>query len=251
MQKALVALAILVLFVSAAVAQQTPSFQKWDMYAGYSYLNTPTNSMSQHGFNLSFGRNVNRWVALGMDFSKHNGSGPQFATGSELATRLPASVLTALGPGVAQVLPGVRVKLPVDASSATFAAGTQFQVRYNKWFTPFFRPFLGAFHGTANGDPKQIVPVKLPTGVTAQQFAGIMSIPAVQSALPNAVRQSDTCLGYGFGAGVDFNITKPIGIRWASDYIRTSLFDKDQNNFRMAFGLIYRFGGEVQPKHTK
>lgn len=250
MQKVLIALAILMLVVSAATAQQAPSFQKWDMYAGYSYLNTPTNSLSQHGFNLSFGRNINRWVALGMDFSKHNGSGPQFATGSELATRLPASVLAGLPAGAAQLLPGVRVKIPVDASSATFAAGTQFQVRYNKWFTPFFRPFLGAFHGTANGDAKQIVPVKLPTGVTPQQFAGIVSL-IPQSTLQSAVRQSDTCLGYGFGAGVDFNITKPIGIRWATDYIRTSLFDKDQNNFRMAFGLIYRFGGEVEQKKSK
>ena len=44
-------------------------------------------------------------------------------------------------------------------------------------------------------------------------------------------------------------IDSAISIRFATDYIRTSLFDEKQNNVRIAAGLIYRFGGEV--KSTK
>lgn len=245
MNKVLVLLAVIVLVVAAALpASAQVSFQKWDMYAGYSYLNTPTNDLSQHGFNTSFGRNINKWVALGLDFSHFNGSGPQIATGTDLAARLPASLLAGVPPSI---ISGVRLSVPVNASTTTFAAGTQFQVRKNKWVTPFFRPFLGAFHGRAEGKPSQITAVTLPAGVPPALFAGLLaSIPA--NVLKTAVTQSDTSLGYGFGGGVDLNITKPVGIRFATDYIRTSLFDKNQNNVRIATGLIYRFGGEVKSK---
>jgi opacity protein-like surface antigen len=239
-----VALTVIVLVaVQPATAQIT--FQKWDMYAGYSYLNTPTNDMSQYGYNLSFGRNINHWLALGMDYSNFRGSGAQAATGTEMAAKLPASVLQGLPPGVAQLLPGVTLNVPLGASTSTFAAGTQFQVRKTKWVTPFFRPFLGAFHSRAEGNPSQITPLVLPTGVTPQMLGAILAtIP--QDVLKKAVTQSDTCLGYGVGAGMDFNVSRPIGIRFATDYIRTSLFDKKQNNVRIAFGLIYRFGPEMR-----
>jgi opacity protein-like surface antigen len=244
MQKLAIALAVIFLVLIAVPATAQVSFQKWDMYAGYSYLNTPTNDLAQHGFNLSFGRNINKWVALGMDFSRHQGSGPQVATGTDMAARLPAGLLPA---SVAPLLPGIRLSVPVNASSTTFAAGTQFQVRKNKYLTPFFRPFLGAFHGTANGKATLITPVALPAGVTPALLQGLLAtIPP--DVLRKAVTQSDTSLGYGFGAGVDLNISKPVGIRIATDYIRTSLFDKKQNNIRIATGLIYRFGGEVKTK---
>jgi opacity protein-like surface antigen len=217
------------------------------MYAGYSYLNTPTNDISQHGFNLSFGRNINKWLALGMDFSRHEGSGAQNATGTDMAARLPVSVLQGLPVGVAPLLPGIKLNVPVNASSATFAAGTQFQVRKNKWVTPFFRPFLGAFHGRAEGKASQITVTALPPGATPQLVAAVLaSIPA--DVLQKSLTQSETSLGYGVGAGFDLNISKPIGIRFAADYIRTSLFDQKQNNVRIATGLIYRFGGEVKSK---
>jgi opacity protein-like surface antigen len=246
MRKTLVFVAVIVIVAAAvqpAAAQQI-SFQKWDMYAGYSYLNTPTNNLTQHGFNTSFGRNLNKWVALGMDFSHFNGSGPQVASGTELAARLPANLLVGIPPSI---ISGVRLNVPINASTTTFAAGTQFQVRKNKWVTPFFRPFLGAFHGSANGKPSQITAAVLPAGVPPALFAGLLaSIPP--DVLKKAVTQSDTSLGYGVGGGFDINVSKPVGIRFAADYIRTSLFDKKQNNIRIATGLIYRFGGEVKSK---
>lgn len=236
---------IVVVAVQPATAQIT--YQKWDMYAGYAYLNTPTNDLTQHGYNMSFGRNLNKWLALGADFSRFNGSGAQAATGTEMAAKLPTSVLQTLPPTLLPALPGIKLNVPLEANTTTFAFGTQFQLRKTKWVTPIFRPFLGAFHGRAEGDPAKIAPLVLPTGVTPQQFAAVMGL-IPQDVLKKAVTQSDTCLGYGVGMGADFNISKPIGIRFTTDYIRTSLFDKKQNNVRIAFGLIYRFGEEVRVK---
>jgi len=211
-------LAVGVLTIAALITiqpatAQDQSVQKWDLYGGYSYLNTPTNSLGQQGFNLSFGRNINRWLALGLDFSHFAGSGTQ-------AMPLPAPLTGSLN-------------VPYDASTSTFAAGTQFQVRPNKWITPFFRPFLGAFHSSADAKVNEIV---LPPGVP----------PALLQAIPaSELKRSDTVLGYGAGGGFDFNISTPIGIRVATDYIRTGLFGEHQNNVRVAFGLIYRFGGAI------
>jgi len=247
MQKALIAIAVfvLVLAIATPASAQTPPFQKWDMYAGYSYLNTPSKDLTQHGYNLSFGHNVNKWLALGIDISRFNGSAPQPSTGAEVAKRISPTLLAGVPAPLLQALPGVKVQLPVDASTTTFAAGTQFQLRKNRWVTPFFRPFVGAFHGRAEGDPTKVTIVSLPAGVSATQVGAVLAaIP--QSVMKNAVTQSETVLGYGFGGGVDLNISKPIGIRFATDFIHTSLFDGKQNNIRIATGLIYRFGGDVK-----
>ncbi len=233
------------LLVPSASAQVT--YRQWDMYGGYTYLNTPTNSVSQYGYNLSFGRNLKHWLALGFDFSNFRGTGSQLATGSALASRLPSSVLSQLPPELAPALPFITVNVPANLSTNTFAAGTQFQIRKNKWITPIFRPFVGAFHAKALGQASQITPVSLPAGVTPQMLAAVLqSIP--QQTLNDALTQNATVMGYGVGAGFDLNISKPIGIRFATDYIRTPLFGARQNNIRIGFGLIYRFGKEVQVK---
>jgi len=246
MRKFMIVTAVLIVIAFAAqTAAAQQYFQKWDVYAGYSYLNTPSKDLTQNGYNLSFGRNINKWLALGLDISRFYGSGPQPSTGAEVAKRISPTLLQGLPAPLLQALPAVKVSLPVDASTATFAAGTQFQLRKNRWVTPFFRPFLGAFHGRAVGDPNKITITSLPAGVTPQTIAGVLSaIP--QSVMKSAVTQTDTCLGYGFGGGMDLNVSKPIGIRFATDFIHTKLFGESQNNVRIATGLIYRFGGPVE-----
>jgi hypothetical protein len=105
MHKIAIAIAvILMVLVAVLPASAQTSFQKWDMYAGYSYLNTPTNDIAQHGFNLSFGRNINKWLALGMDFSRHEGTGAQNATGTDMVARLPSTIVAGLPASLAPAL---------------------------------------------------------------------------------------------------------------------------------------------------
>jgi opacity protein-like surface antigen len=245
---ALVVFVIAVVAVQPAFAQQyLENVQKWDMYGGYTHLNIYSKSidMSQYGYNLSFGRNVKSWLALGFDFSNFNGTGAQGATGTALLQRLPLAAQGQLAtnfPTLIPALPLIAVNVPVNASSMTFAAGTQFQVRKTKWVTPFFRPFLGAFHGKATGKAAAITATQLPPGVTSSTLNFVLaSIP--QATINKALTQDATNMGYGVGAGMDINLSKPIGVRVALDFIRTPLFGDRQNNVRVGFGLIYRFGG--------
>jgi opacity protein-like surface antigen len=249
MQKFIATLAALIVLalviVQPAAAQVT--YRQWDAYAGYAYLNTPSKDLSQNGYNLSFGHNVNKWLALGTDVSSLSGDEPQNSTGSQLAAKISPTLLAGIPPALIPALGKVEVRMPVHVHTLTFAAGTQFQLRKSKWVTPFFRPFLGAFHSHAFGDPTKTTITSLPPGLTAQQVQQILgAIPA--SVMKNAATQSDTTLGYGVGGGADFNISRPIGIRVATEYIRTKIFDEHQNNVRVVTGLIYRFGHDIEVK---
>jgi opacity protein-like surface antigen len=227
--------------IQPAYAQSAPPFQKWDAYGGYSYLNTPTLNLDQHGFNLTVGRNFNRWLAVGADFSHFSGSGVPAVSGQVLANVLFPSIGAVPSP-----IAGATFVAPLNASTTTFAMGPQLQFRKSKWVTPFVHPFLGAFHMSADAKPSQIrLPTNLPPAVLA-------SFAPVLATAPATVHLSDTVAGYGVGGGADLNLTRPIGLRMAVDYIRSSLLhdqlNQSQNNVRISFGLIYRFGGDVMQK---
>jgi len=242
MRHSVLPLVVFGLFTTMLVQQATAQqyVQKWDVYSGYAYLNTPTTSLSQNGFNITVGRNLRNWIALGADFSYFNGAGAQAQGLAPLAASLPLSVLQTLPPALA----GATLQVPYNATTMTFAIGPQFQFRKKKWVTPFFHPFLGAFHSKVEGKVSEIQP---PAGVSAAQFAQVLAlIPPAQ--LNAVLNQSDTVVGYGVGVGVDLNLTRPVAFRFTTDYIRTGLFASHQNNVRIATGIIYRFGGEIAQK---
>lgn len=247
---ALILLVVAVVVVQPVVAQQY--VQKWDMYGGYSELITrsPSVDLSQHGYNFTVGRNINYWLALGLDFSDFRGNDGLSASGGDLAARLPSSLVAQVPAVMLQPLAATKFSLPYDASTWTVAVGPQFNLRKNKWATLFGGPFLGAFHNKVVANASNItvtqLPSQLPTGVTPQTYQAFLqglqaSIPANQKLTVGDA----TVMGYGIRAGVDFNVSKPIGVRIASEWIRTPLNHERQNNARIGFGLIYRFGGEV------
>jgi opacity protein-like surface antigen len=251
-RRSLVLFVVLVLGIAFAVQPASAQkyledVQKWDFYSGYTHLNlySKTVNMTQYGYNLSFGRNLKSWLALGFDFSNFNGTSAQVNSGTALAGKLPASALAGVPQTLVPAVLATNFSVPFNASSTTFAAGTQFQVRKTKWVTPFFRPFLGAFHGKALGKAAQVTtvqPAPLPEAAWQQLKTGLVAaVP--QATLNKALTQDATNMGYGVGGGLDINLSKPIGVRVALDYIRTPLFGDRQNNIRVGVGLIYRFGG--------
>jgi len=251
-RRILLALLVLVcavgVVVQPAAAQQY--VQKWDMYGGYTHLNiySPSVNMSQYGYNLSFGRNINNWLALGADFSNFRGTGAQTTSGIKLAAKIPPELLAGLPSSYQAAILGTSFNVPLNAETTTFALGTQFQLRKTKWITPIFGPFLGAFHSKGVGKAK-LITAKDPAINTllAPVLAGIVgSVP--QPTLDKWMTQDATVLGYGVRGGLDFNLSKPIGLRISTEYIRTPLFGERQNNLRAGFGLIYRFGGEIKHK---
>ncbi len=75
-------------------------------------------------------------------------------------------------------------------------------------FTPFAEAFVGAAHIHTGGT--------LPT-------------------------PTNTSFAYALGGGLDYKIIRPIALRVEGDYLRTSFYSADQNNFRLGVGVVVRF----------
>jgi hypothetical protein len=231
---------LFVLLVAAAIVIQPAAaqehVQKWSLYSGYSYFNTPSKDLEQHGFNINLARNTHwRWLSIGGDFSHASGSSSQIqGVPVSLAPFVPAPYLP--------LLSGVQLKVPYDATSTIFAAGTQVEWRHKR-ITPFARPYLGMFHMNVQGDPNQVIPA---SGISPAQFQALMaSLNIPQATLKKALQLNATMLGYGAGGGMDLNFTDAYALRFTADFIRTPFFGQRQNNVRIAAGLVHRFGGEV------
>ena len=161
--------------------------------------------------------NLNRWLSLGGDFSAFSGSGTVLGGNTTLAP-----VLGALLP------PGVNPAVPFSATTWTFAAGPQIEVRHWRVVTPFVRPFAGAIHEHA-------VLTAAPQLLTV-----LSSVPGL------TLDQRDTAPFIGFGGGFDFAATQHVGLRLAVDYANTHLFKNlltdRRNAVRLSIGPSFHWG---------
>ena len=131
--------AVVLFAVAAAVCgAQTPYVSRFDLYTGFSDLNTPgLNNINQVGFHLQAGVTASRWLSYGFDYSVQNGS-----------THLTPGIATpALRQALAAELPpGYALNLPVEVTIQTYTAGGQVLFRKYHAATFFVRPVLAAFH---------------------------------------------------------------------------------------------------------
>lgn len=236
MKRALLCLLVLVLCIPA-IAQQK-DINRVGFFTGYSYINTPSLGLSQHGFNGSAGINLNRWAEFGGDFSVLNGSTPlgvsQTKLGPILANSgLPSSIVTALA----------GAKIPIEATTYTYQIGGQINIRRWEKITPFIRPVLGAMHETVNVNLTQTLAALPPT--VAPLVAQALAATGLKS------KVSDTVPMYGVGGGVDFNVSKHFGLRVSIDYAHTKMFEsmlEPQNTVRISVGPTWKFGELKQNK---
>lgn len=71
----------------------------------------------------------------------------------------------------------------------------------------------------------------------AEVFVGVAHIHT-GGTLPTP---SNTSFAYAVGGGLDYKIIRPIALRVEGDYVRTSFFSTNQNNFRLGVGVVVRF----------
>jgi Outer membrane protein beta-barrel domain len=200
---------VLIFLCLPASAQQT-DINRYTLFTGFDYLVSPARNLTERGFEGDFGVTLKPWLGLGGDFSAMGDaviSGAGTINGSE-------TVFASLLP------PGTKVGF--RSSTYTFAAGPQFYIR--KWdrVTFLVRPGLGGIHEVAD-----------------------IAVPPPFQALVNS-HQTDTQLFVGVGAGFDINITRPLGWRFAGDYVNTHLFSNllvpRQNYWRFSTGPTFRWG---------
>ena len=222
---------LFILLTSLTAFSQQDYVNRFDVYGGYGYFSTPSINLTENGFNGEFGWNVKSWVALGFDFSVFTGD--NVITTNMLTPTLQQTLTEkSLPASVGQLPPGYQLRMPTSSTTYTYSAGPQFNIRHFKPVTFFIRPALGSLHEVATlhpGDP------------FAQQVALTLAGPSFQ--------KTDTVVFYGFGGGMDFNISKHFGIRTAADYVHYSMFTNvlgsSQNSVRFSVGPTFRFGGNI------
>jgi hypothetical protein len=216
-------LIFLTTFLSIAALAQQDYVPRYDAFTGFSYLASPKMNLAQRGFNGEFGVNVNRWLALGADYSVFTGHSSLAPT--ELATSIQAQLSHLTFP------PGYALVVPFNATTSTYSAGPQINFRKFKPITIFIRPALGILHEHVTARPAD--PIQI----------------AVVAALVPGGTKSDTTVFYGAGAGFDWNATRHVGIRVAADFVHVNLFDgflkEPRNSVRVSIGPTWRWGKNV------
>jgi len=94
------------------------------------------------------------------------------------------------------------------------------------------RPGLGALHETVTAKPNNV----LTTGL-------------VNLLLGPSGQVSDTVVFYGFGGGIDWNVSKHFAIRTAADFAHFTVFESllngGRNAVRLSVGPAFHFGGNA------
>jgi hypothetical protein len=223
----IVVVVLLILMLSAVGYSQQAYVSRFDGYGAYSYFTSPGLNLVARGFNGEFGVNVFRWAAMGFDFSVMDGH-------SSLGLpQLNPTVQAQLAPLLGSLPPGVSVAVPYDARIYTYSAGPQINIRKLKQVTFFVRPALGALHADVTARPNSVLTTTL---------VNLLVGPSGQ--------KSDTVVFYGFGGGMDFNVSKHFAIRTAADFVRMNMFSNllngPYNNVRVTVGPTFRFGKNVE-----
>jgi hypothetical protein len=227
----LLLVASLSLIGSQAYGQQS-YVGRYDVYAGYMYLNSPHISLGEPGFHLQVGFRPSTWYSLGFDYSIS--AGDTALTPALLTTALQTQLGGELGQLVqaGQIPASYSLKVPISSNTQTFSAGPQLSYRHFKAVTLFIRPDLGAMREVATPHPTDPI-----------------STLVVSQVAPTG-RKLDWVAFYGFGGGVDINIGKHYSLRVQADLVHDHLFNdllKDsRNTVRFAIGPGAQWGKNVQ-----
>lgn len=220
------------LMLSAFAFGQQDYVGKFDVFAGYSYLESPHINLAERGFHTQIGVNPRRWYSLGFDYSRFTGH-------SDITPNLlPAALQSQLAGQIGQLIaagivpPDFRVVVPFDSTTQTFAAGPQLDYRHFHHIMLFIRPSIGAIRESVTVKP-------LSDPVTAQIVAQLA---------PSGKKQDWTGF-YGFGGGMDISPTDHLGLRIQFDFVHDHLFNDllrdGRNSIRLSIGPTIHFGPNV------
>jgi hypothetical protein len=209
------------------LAQQT-DVNRYTLFTGFDYMISPARNLTERGFESDFGVSVRPWLGLGGDFGALGSdiiSGSGTINGSETVY---APLLTQNEMNGAP--PPDLVNVAFKSTTYTFAAGPQFYLRKWEKVTFFARPGFGGIHETANiGFPLALGQLLTALGAT---------VPSPH--------QTDTTYFVGLGGGFDLNLSRRVGVRFATDWVNTHLFSNlltnRQNYVRFSVGPTFRWG---------
>ena len=225
------AVCLLISLFAFPLAGQQTYVPRYDVFAGYAYLNSPKIGLPEHGVHFQIGMRPRTWYSLGFDYSYVRGDlvlTPDLVP-DDLAKSLAATLAALAQAG--RLPAGYQLRVPAASVTHTFALGPQLAYRHYKWMTLFLRPSIGAIHEIATPQP---------TDAIAQGIA--------QKLAPSGKKQDWTGF-YGFGGGVDLLFTKHLGLRVQADLVRDHLFNdllkESRNSVRFSIGPAFQWGRNI------
>jgi len=234
--RTLLLLAVAFLFVAAPALGEQAYISRFDLFAGYTFLDSPRVSLLESGFHFQAGVRPKTWYSLGFDYSVSSGS--LTLTQNLLTTTLQAQLGAELAGLQAEgIIPaGYTLVVPTDSFTQTFTGGPQFAYRHFSKFTFFIRPSIGAIHEVA----------------TPQPAATDLVAKMIVASLTTNGKKTDTTIFYGFGGGTDVLFSKHVALRVQADLVYDHLFsDLLQNGrftVRFSVGPCFNFGRDIRRK---
>jgi hypothetical protein len=220
------------LWMPAPVLGQQSYVSRYDLFTGYTFLDSHTIGLFDNGFHFQAGVRPKTWYSLGFDYSVSSGSltlTPDLLT-TALQQQL-GGLLQQLG-ALGEVPPGFSLVLPTHSFTETITGGPQLAYRHFRRVTLFIRPSVGAIHEVAT-----------PKGTNA-----IASI--VVSQLAPTGKKSDTTIFYGFGGGIDYIFSRHLSVRVQADLVYDNLFSNLLKNgevtTRFSVGPCFNFGKNIR-----
>jgi hypothetical protein len=219
-----------VLLASAPAQGQQKYVSRFDLFAGYTFLDSPKVSLFENGFHVQAGVRPKTWYSLGIDYSVSSGD----------MTLSPTLLTPALQQAIGTILPpGATFTVPAHSLTQTLAGGPQLACRHWSKMTLFVRPSVGAIHERATAQPNTNNPLQVGAVDFLEQM-GLVS-PAGQ--------KMDWTLFYGFGGGVDFLFSKHIALRVQADLVYDHLFNdllqSGRFTTRFSIGPCFNFGKNI------
>jgi hypothetical protein len=219
------------LLASPRAHAQQEYVTRFDAFAGYTFLDSPSLGLFENGFHGQVGVRPKTWYSLGFDYSIS--AGDATLRPSELTTSLQQQLGAQLAQLAAAGLlpPGFTLAVPTHSRTQTFAAGPQLAYRHFTKFTLFIRPSFGAIYEVATPHPRDPISASV-----ANQLA------------PSGQVTDWTWFG-GFGGGVDYLFTRHLGVRVQSDLVWDHLFGSFLQNgrwtVRFSVGPAFNFGKNI------
>lgn len=204
---------------------------RYDLFTGYTFLDSPHVGLFENGFHLQAGFRPRTWVSLGVDYSVS--AGDLTITPDLLLPALQQQLGEELGglAAVGKIPPTYQLVVPSHSRTQTLAAGPQLASHHWRHLTLFVRPSFGAIHEVATPQPKD----PIATLVTTQ--------------LAPEGKKTDWVAFYGFGGGFDVLLSKHFAIRTQADLVYDHLFSdllKDGRfTVRFSFGPCFNFGQNI------
>ena len=222
--------AALFLVTSPALGQQK-YVTRYDIFAGYAFLDSPAISLFENGFQFQIGVRPTAWYSLGFDYSISAGDltlTPNLLTPA-LQQQLGAQLAELIKQGV--IPPTYMLSLPTHSRTQTFAGGPQFAYRHFSKVTLFIRPEFGGIYEVATPHP---------TDMVAQ---------AIVKQLAPSGQKTDWTGFYGFGGGTDLIFSKHVALRVQADLVYDHLFNDLLRNgrwtVRFGVGPAFNFGRNI------